>query len=230
MNEEDLVEVERLAQVHLEMSAEPRASTETMETSQRAADVIGPSLEAHARASAKAWVAGRKVAGSAALEAKLDRAMASILEAGRLVSTNEEAFQAADSEARDLSNNLRVLRSASREVREYLQLDLPVLQVSKSEVSEAGEDEVPIRFVQIGASSGGNITLPSAALRSSALVLMGSGIGSIGFEGLVGAIQGVIQAVIPAKLKIKTELVPLADVEAAWDRDSGKSRIVFIVS
>ena len=96
--------------------------------------------------------------------------------------------------------------------------------------AKAGEDEVPIRFVQIGASSGGNITLPSAALRSSALVLMGSGIGSIGFEGLVGAIQGVIQAVIPAKLKIKTQLVPLADVEAAWDRDSGKSRVVFIVS
>lgn len=96
--------------------------------------------------------------------------------------------------------------------------------------AKAGEEAVPIRFVQIGASSGGNITLPSAALRSSALVLMGSGIGSIPFEGMVGAIHGVLQAVIPAKLKIKTELVPLADVEAAWDRDSGKSRIVFIVS
>ncbi len=43
--------------------------------------------------------------------------------------------------------------------------------------AKAGKDTVPIRFVQIGAVSGGNITLPSAALRSSALVLMGSGIG-----------------------------------------------------
>lgn len=141
MNEEDLVEVERLAQVQLEMSAEPRLSTEGMETSQRAAEVIRPSLEEHARASAQAWVAGKKVTGSAALEAKLDRAMAGILEAARLVSADQDALQIADSEARDLSNNLRVLRSASREVREYLQLDLPVLQLGKSEVAEPGEAE-----------------------------------------------------------------------------------------
>jgi NADPH:quinone reductase-like Zn-dependent oxidoreductase len=94
--------------------------------------------------------------------------------------------------------------------------------------AKAGKDGVPIRFVQIGAASGGNITLPSAALRSSALVLMGSGIGSISLEGLVGAIRGVMQAVVPAKLQIKTEAMPLAKVEETWNRESGKSRIVFI--
>ncbi len=95
--------------------------------------------------------------------------------------------------------------------------------------AKAGKDAVPIRFVQIGASSGGNITLPSAALRSSALVLMGSGIGSIPLEGLVGAIHGVVQAAVPAKLKIKTEIVPLARVEETWNKDSGHSRIVFVM-
>ena len=94
--------------------------------------------------------------------------------------------------------------------------------------AKAGKDEVPIRFVQIGAASGGNITLPSAALRSSALVLMGSGIGSIPLEGLLGAIHGVMQAVVPAKLKIKTEIVPLAKVEETWNKDSGRSRVVFV--
>ena len=96
--------------------------------------------------------------------------------------------------------------------------------------ARAGKDAVPIRFVQIGASSGGNITLPSAALRSSALVLMGSGIGSIPLHGMVGAIHGVIQAVVPAKLKIKTEIVPLAKVEETWNKDSGRSRVVFVLS
>jgi hypothetical protein len=71
--------------------------------------------------------------------------------------------------------------------------------------------------------------LPSAALRSSALVLMGSGIGSIPLEGLLGAIHGVMQAVVPAKLKIKTEIVPLAKVEETWNKDSGHSRVVFVV-
>jgi hypothetical protein len=84
--------------------------------------------------------------------------------------------------------------------------------------AKAGKDAVPIRFVQIGALSGGNIALPSAALRASALVLMGSGIGSIPLKGLVGAISGVLQAV-----------VPLTDVEDTWNKDSGTSRVVFVV-
>jgi NADPH:quinone reductase-like Zn-dependent oxidoreductase len=95
--------------------------------------------------------------------------------------------------------------------------------------AKAGKDAVPIRFVQIGAVSGSDITLPGAALRSSALVLMGSGIGSIPLKGLVGAINGVLQAVIPGKLKIETEVVPLANVEETWNKDSGNSRVVFVV-
>jgi NADPH:quinone reductase-like Zn-dependent oxidoreductase len=96
--------------------------------------------------------------------------------------------------------------------------------------AKAGKDAVPIRYVQIGAVSGGDITLPSAALRSSALVLMGSGIGSIPLEGLLGAIRGVMQAVVPAKLQIKTEIVPLAKVEETWNKDAGRSRVVFVLS
>jgi NADPH:quinone reductase-like Zn-dependent oxidoreductase len=96
--------------------------------------------------------------------------------------------------------------------------------------AKAGKDAVPVRFVQIGALSGGNITLPSAALRSSALVLMGSGIGSVPLEGLVGAIRCVLQAVVPGKLQIKTETVPLANIEQTWDKNGGNSRFVFVVS
>jgi NADPH:quinone reductase-like Zn-dependent oxidoreductase len=95
--------------------------------------------------------------------------------------------------------------------------------------AKAGKDAVPIRFVQIGAVSGSNITLPGAALRSSALVMMGSGIGSIPRKSLVGAISGVLQAVVRGKLKIETEAVPLANVEETWNKDCGNSRVVFIV-
>ncbi len=52
--------------------------------------------------------------------------------------------------------------------------------------AKAGKDTVPIRFVHIGSVSAPNITLPSAALRSSAITLMGSGIGSIPLDNLVG--------------------------------------------
>jgi NADPH:quinone reductase-like Zn-dependent oxidoreductase len=95
--------------------------------------------------------------------------------------------------------------------------------------AKAGKDAVPIRFVQIGALSGGSIALRSAALRSSALVLMGSGIGSIPLKGLVGSISGVLQAVVPGKLKVETKVVPLAEVEDTWNQDNGNSRVVFVV-
>jgi NADPH:quinone reductase-like Zn-dependent oxidoreductase len=71
--------------------------------------------------------------------------------------------------------------------------------------AKAGKDAVPIRFFQIGAVSGGDITLPGAALRSSALVLMGSGIGSIPLEGLIGAIGGVLNAVVRGKCRRNME-------------------------
>jgi NADPH:quinone reductase-like Zn-dependent oxidoreductase len=96
--------------------------------------------------------------------------------------------------------------------------------------AKAGKDAVPIRFVQIGAVSGGIIVLPSAALRSSALTLMGSGIGSISRKGLIGAIRGVLQAAVPANLKIETKIVPLNEVEETWNKDSGNLRVVFAVN
>lgn len=96
-------------------------------------------------------------------------------------------------------------------------------------LAKTAEDTAPIRFVQIGALSGGTISLPSAALRSSPLVLMGSGIGSISLSAMVGAIRGVLQAVMPARLQIKTETVPLADIEKTWNKDISRSRVVFSV-
>ncbi|HET6143985.1 MAG TPA: hypothetical protein VFE02_10780 [Candidatus Acidoferrales bacterium] len=98
------------------------------------------------------------------------------------------------------------------------------------ELDEPMTDAVPIRYVQIGAVTGSDIALPSAALRSSALVLMGSGIGSIPREGLIRAIRCVLQAVVPGKLKIETQVVPLFEVEETWNKDSGTSRVVFAVT
>jgi NADPH:quinone reductase-like Zn-dependent oxidoreductase len=92
--------------------------------------------------------------------------------------------------------------------------------------AKAGPEGRPIRFVQIGSMSGANINLPSAALRSSALQLMGSGIGSIPFPSLVKAIQGVLLAAPSAGFKIATESVPLADVTSAWTARDAGPRIV----
>jgi NADPH:quinone reductase-like Zn-dependent oxidoreductase len=95
--------------------------------------------------------------------------------------------------------------------------------------ARASQKAVPVRFIQVGSVSRETITLPAAVLRSSALVMMGSGLGSVPLKGLIDAIGGVMQAVVPGKLQIETEVVPLRDVEAAWNKDSSRSRIVFVV-
>jgi hypothetical protein len=94
--------------------------------------------------------------------------------------------------------------------------------------AKAGPDAVPIRFVQVGSASGSDITLPSAMLRSSAIELMGSGIGSIPLDGLVAAIGGLLQATIPGGFKIAANPVPLSQVEQAWPNDDSTRRTVFI--
>ena len=95
--------------------------------------------------------------------------------------------------------------------------------------AKAGADGVPIRFVQIGAMSAPDINLPSAVLRSSAIELMGSGLGSIPMDRLVNAIGALLKAAIPGGFKIATKPVPLSDVEQAWPNDDSRRRTVFTV-
>jgi NADPH:quinone reductase-like Zn-dependent oxidoreductase len=95
--------------------------------------------------------------------------------------------------------------------------------------AKAGKEGVPIRFVHIGAVSAPNITLPSAALRSSAIELMGSGIGSIPLDRLVKAIDDLMQAAVTGGFKIATETFPLSAVEETWSSAGNIPRTVFLV-
>lgn len=105
----------------------------------------------------------------------------------------------------------------------------PSAQIAVSALARTIEDH-PVRFVQVGAAGGEQtIALPGAALRSAAITLMGSGIGSVSREGLAQSIRSIFDACQPANLKIATEVVPLSDVERIWDTATGKPRVVFTI-
>jgi NADPH:quinone reductase-like Zn-dependent oxidoreductase len=93
--------------------------------------------------------------------------------------------------------------------------------------AKAGANAAPIRFVQIGSASASEITLPSAVLRSSAIELMGSGIGSIPLDRFVNAIGELLRATAPGGFQIATRPVPLPDVEQAWSDVDSARRTVF---
>jgi NADPH:quinone reductase-like Zn-dependent oxidoreductase len=98
-------------------------------------------------------------------------------------------------------------------------------------IAKAVDDATPVRFVHVGGASGEErIDLPGAALRSSAIMLMGSGVKSVPFPVLLKAIKNIFDTVQPAGLKIATKVVPLSNVEQVWDKATGKPRLVFTIA
>ena len=96
-------------------------------------------------------------------------------------------------------------------------------------IAKTLEDATPVRFVHVGgASREEEIALPGAALRSSAIQLMGSGIKSVPFAKLLGAIKNVFDAAGAAKLQIATKTMLLSEIEEAW-KAPGKPRIVITI-
>jgi NADPH:quinone reductase-like Zn-dependent oxidoreductase len=93
--------------------------------------------------------------------------------------------------------------------------------------AKAGKDAVPVRFVHIGSVSASDITLPSAALRSSAITLMGSGIGSIPVDRVVKSIDDLMKATVPGGFAIETKAFPLSEVEQVWVAADSMPRTVF---
>lgn len=96
-------------------------------------------------------------------------------------------------------------------------------------IAKTVEDASPVRFVHVGGASGEEeIALPGAALRSSAIQLMGSGVKSVPFPKLLAAVKSVFDVAGAAKLQIATQTVDLAQIDEAW-RAPGKPRVVITI-
>lgn len=93
--------------------------------------------------------------------------------------------------------------------------------------AKAGTDGVPVRFVQIGSASGAEISMPAAVLRSSAVEMKGSGLGSVSLPHLVASIDGILKAAGEVALELDHQVIPLADLTATWTQE-GK-RIVYVM-
>jgi len=96
-------------------------------------------------------------------------------------------------------------------------------------VAKAQPDGAPLRYVEVGAASGANITLPGAVLRSKTIALMGSGLGSVPLDRLAIDIGELLQAAATSGFTIPAKAVPLSDVDRAWGEGAGAGRIVFTI-
>jgi len=93
-------------------------------------------------------------------------------------------------------------------------------------VAKAVEDAHPVRFVQVGEASREPVELPAAALRSSAIQIMGSGLKSVPLAKLLEGIRQPFELAAHGKLCLPTKVVPLSTVTKNWEAP-GRPRLVF---
>ncbi len=92
--------------------------------------------------------------------------------------------------------------------------------------ASAGEATTPVRFVQLGLAGGATVTLPGGLLRSSAIEIMGSGIGSVAADEIFTIIGKLMSAAPTARFELATTPLPLNRIEEAWAAAANAPRIV----
>ena len=88
----------------------------------------------------------------------------------------------------------------------------------------------PLTWIEIGSMAGQTAPIPSAALRSARLELVGSGLGSVPGKDFRRELAAIVEAVGDGRLDVRARAVPLADVEQTWTSSVGADeRVVFTV-
>ncbi len=86
-----------------------------------------------------------------------------------------------------------------------------------------------LSWVEIGAIGGANAGISAAALRSTRLQIVGSGIGSVPGRDFVEELPQIARAVAEGAFDVRARAVPLAEVEEVWSSSTGTSdRIVLV--
>jgi len=178
--------------------------------------------------------------GAAGVSGRLAIQIAKHLGAGRVIATARNP--AAEAELRALGADAFVpLPQSPKALGEHFRAEIAegvdiVLDYLWGPPAEAllsaanghaeGEAARPIRFINIGALAGASIALPAGVLRSSAVDMMGSGLGSLSNLALMRSIGSLMQVVRSIGLAVNAEPIPLSEVESAWTANAS-GRVVF---
>ena len=208
----------------------------------RAAAIAIPGMSSWAALIERAkYVAGETVLinGATGTSGRLAVQIARYLGAGKVIATGRDpvALEALQTLGADITINLQesphALENAlETQFKNGIDIVLDYLWGPSAEAlliagAKAAANTKPVRFVQIGSISAATINLPSAVLRSSSIEMLGSGIGSVPLQKMLGAIRHVLDAAVPGGFAIATTAVPLSEVTRYWTAADDRTRIVF---
>jgi len=184
------------------------------------------------------------ILGATGVTGKLAIQTAKLLGARRVVAAgrNESVLASlhelgADSTIRIAESKQELIERFSRELRNGVDVIVdylwgPPTEALLAAIARSDLQQAPSRMklVEVGQSAGAVLSLEAAVLRSSRLEILGAGTGNapISPEVWVDAIHQMLANVARGALRIETERVALADVEAEWARERPGRRVVFI--
>jgi NADPH:quinone reductase-like Zn-dependent oxidoreductase len=96
-------------------------------------------------------------------------------------------------------------------------------------ITHRGDRGRELVWIQIGSMAGLGAEILSAALRSTRLDIVGSGIGSVSGHDFRKEIPQIAKAVTEGAFDVRTQTVPLSDVATAWTQTlDADRRVVFL--
>ena len=96
-------------------------------------------------------------------------------------------------------------------------------------ITHRGDRGHELVWIQIGSMAGPGAEILSAALRSTRLDIVGSGIGSVSGHDFRKEILQIAKAVTEGAFDVRTQTVPLSDVATAWTQTlDADRRVVFL--
>jgi NADPH:quinone reductase-like Zn-dependent oxidoreductase len=95
-------------------------------------------------------------------------------------------------------------------------------------VTARADRSKPLTWIEIGSVAGPTAAIPSAALRSSRLQIVGSGIGSVPGHDFAKELPKLAEAVSAGAFDVHAKAVPLAQVATAWADRGARDRVVLV--
>jgi NADPH:quinone reductase-like Zn-dependent oxidoreductase len=103
----------------------------------------------------------------------------------------------------------------------------PAAKAMMSVLTARADRAAPLTWIQIGSMAGADAPVPSVALRSARMQIVGSGIGSVPARDFIAELPQLAAAVTDGTIDVRARAVPLADVTDAWTADTG-DRVVLV--
>jgi hypothetical protein len=101
----------------------------------------------------------------------------------------------------------------------------PAVEALTALLTHRADRSRPLTWMEIGSVAGPTAEIPSAALRSARLQIVGSGQGAVGAREYVAELPALAEAITSGALRLEASPVPLSEVERAWAQ-SAADRVV----